>query len=408
MASLLTVVLCIGLAFVQINAQAVLIEPKAEVIEDRFFVVFQRNISVTERMKHMLTMDDLSKSLGAEVRFEVRREFTIGNSFRAYTAHMCQKMVQQVLLMPEVRYVTPDQIATIAQEQCVTQEEATWGLVRTSSRVLNIDGYYEYRDEDAGEGVEAYVIDTGIYTGHNEFQAGRASQEFDPVYNDPNRPDGNGHGTHVASTIVGQLYGLAKKATVIGVRVLNDNGSGSYEDVIGGVEWTAEVRREKSRTTVGNMSLGGPQNVALDEAIVAAAEAGVVMVVAAGNEATDACIRSPAASDGAITVGATDNTDTKASFSNQGKCVEIYCPGQGITGAWIGSPVAINTISGTSMASPHVAGIAVKYLTQNPTATPVQVEEWITEQQSTKDIVNGLNSDSFNRLCFMDCNPTSK
>eukprot|EP00118_Oscarella_pearsei_P024417 m.306025 g.306025 ORF g.306025 m.306025 type:complete len:412 (+) comp40905_c0_seq1:66-1301(+) len=404
-------VLCIALISVQIDAydSVKFIQPRpfSTVIDDIYFVVFQRNISAEQRSKHMLSMTTRAEVLNGQVKYEVRREYKIGNSFQAYTTKMCSEMIHYILDMPEVRYVTPDTVAKLAQEpSCITQEEASWGLVRTSSRVLNIDGYYEFSEGDDGLGVEAYIIDTGIYAEHNDFE-GRALPGVDFVYGNPERPDGNGHGTHVASTIVGRLYGIAKRGTAIGVRVLNDNGSGSFEDVIAGINYVADQARERVNSTVANMSLGGSQNQPLDDAVLAAAEAGVVMVVAAGNENTNACLRSPAASDGAITVGATDNTDTLASFSNQGMCVEIYCPGVGITGAWIGSPSSINTISGTSMASPHVAGIVAKYLTTNPTATPIAVEEWLVNL-ATKDIVNGLNSESFNRLCFMGCSDAKK
>lgn len=240
----------------------------------------------------------------------------------------------------------------------LVQSDAPWGLSRVSQKQLPTDlKSYQY-PKSAGKGVDVYVIDTGINTKHVEFQ-GRAYWGATIPFHDLDI-DGNGHGTHCAGTIAGKTYGIAKKAHVIAVKVLRTSGFGTNSDVLKGVEWAVAAAgrgAKKGRRSVANMSLGGGFSQALNDAVDQAVAKGMLFAVAAGNDNEDACQYSPAASKSAITVGASDIHDAMAFFSNHGKCVDVFAPGMDILSAWIGSRTATNTISGTSMASPHVAGV---------------------------------------------------
>jgi len=285
----------------------------------------------------------------------------------------------------EVAYVEHDQIARL-EEKCVDQQTTEWGLDRISERDLNLDGIYHY-PTSAGQGVDAYVVDTGVRITHNEFNNGgvkRATWGTNTV-GDGRNEDCNGHGTHVAGTIAGDKYGVAKVTSIIAVKVLGCGGSGTYAGVIAGVDYVAQQAGRTKKPSVANLSLGGGKSQALEEAIKQGTGAGVTYVLAAGNENRDACIGSPSGVGGtngpAITVGATtveddgqEEEDVRASFSNFGLCTDIFAPGQLITSAWSDSDTSTRTISGTSMAAPHVCGVAALYLGQNPTARPADLK----------------------------------
>jgi subtilisin family serine protease len=269
---------------------------------------------------------------------------------------------------PNVAYIEEDGVASIN----TTQSNATWGIDRLDQRALPLSTTYSY--STTASNVTAYIIDTGINVNHNEF-GGRASSGFDFVDNDSNAADCNGHGTHVAGTVGGATYGVAKGVTLKAVRVLDCGGSGSWSGVIAGIDW---VTANHVSPAVANMSLGGGASTSVDQAVQNSIASGVTYGIAAGNGnqggvAQDACKSSPARVAAAITVGATDKTDTKTSWSNYGTCVDIFAPGLGITSAWYSSNTATNTISGTSMATPHVVGAAALYLANNPSASPAQV-----------------------------------
>ena len=259
----------------------------------------------------------------------------------------------------------------------------SWGLDRIDQADTAGDGKYTYPDS-AGEGVTAYVIDTGVRTSHSDF-GGRASSGFDAIDNDDNADDGNGHGTHVAGTIAGTAHGVAKKAKIVAVRVLDNSGSGTTEQVVAGIDW---VTAHHSGPSVANMSLGGGVDEALDTAVKKAIASGVTFAVAAGNESADASTSSPARVPEALTVASSTKDDQQSDFSNFGAGVDIYAPGSDITSDWNTSDSATNTISGTSMATPHVTGAAAVYLAGHPDATPAQVAEALTGGANADKISN--------------------
>lgn len=280
------------------------------------------------------------------------------------------------------------------------QPHASWGLDRIDQRTLPLNDYYAYHND--GEGVNAYVIDTGILPTHWEFR-GRASAIYDAI-----SPEGtigvdcNGHGSHVAGIIGGRTFGVAKKVRLFAVRVLNCQGTGSWSDVINGVNfvtWHFRQSAQQGTPAVANMSLGGETNRAADAAVRNSIRAGVTYVVAAGNGNSDAANYSPAGVAEAITVGATDRTDGRAEFSNYGPTLDLFAPGVSIPSAWIGDELMIATASGTSMASPHVAGVVAQYLQNHRTASPAAVRSALVGN-STEGVIRNPGQESPNRLLF--------
>lgn len=291
-----------------------------------------------------------------------------------------------------VTRVEPDGIARTS----ATQSNATWGIDRIDQRALPLSGTFTYTN--TGSGVTAYIIDTGIDYAHNEF-GGRATFGYDSFGGNGN--DCNGHGTHVAGTTGGTVYGVAKSVALKAIRVLDCAGSGSWSGVIAGIDW---VTANRTLPAVANMSLGGGANSSVDDAVKRMIAAGVGTAVAAGNGnaggvAQDACKYSPARVPEAMTIGATTKTDAKSSWSNFGNCVDWFAPGAGITSAWIGSGnTEISTISGTSMAAPHAAGVAALYLQSNPGASAQAVRDALYNN-TTKSIVTSSKTAN-NHLLF--------
>jgi subtilisin family serine protease len=286
-----------------------------------------------------------------------------------------------------VRFVEEDGVMTAD----TTQTNPPWGLDRIDQRNRPLSGTYTYNW--TGSGVRVYVIDTGIRTTHTQF-SGRASNVFDAFGG--NGADCNGHGTHVSGTVGGSTYGVAKSALLRGVRVLDCNGSGSTSGVIAGVDW---VTNNHINPAVANMSLGGGASSALDSAVNNLSNSGVPVAVAAGNSNANACNSSPARAANAITTGSTTSTDARSSFSNFGTCLDIFAPGSSILSAWFSSDTATATLSGTSMASPHVAGVAALYKQANPSASATTVRNAIVNN-ATVNVITNAGTGSPNRLLY--------
>ncbi|MEW2614008.1 S8 family peptidase [Streptomyces sp. NPDC047880] len=313
---------------------------------------------------------------------------TFGTALNGYSATLSATEARRLAADPAVASVEQNQRVTLA----ATQTNAPWGLDRIDQASLPLSGTYTYPDS-AGSGVTVYVIDTGVRITHQQI-SGRASHGYDAVDGDNDASDGNGHGTHVATTIAGTTYGVAKKAKIVGVRVLNNSGSGTTAGVIAGIDW---VTKNHSGPSVANMSLGGGASATLDTAVRNSIAGGVTYAVAAGNSSTTASSSSPARVAEAITVGATTSTDAKASYSNYGSALDIFAPGSSITAGWHTGDTATNTISGTSMATPHVAGAAAVYLAGHTSSTPAQVATALVNGAVTGK-VTGAGSGSPNRL----------
>jgi subtilisin family serine protease len=324
--------------------------------------------------------------------------FVYSHALKGYAATVTDRGLSAIARDRRVANVERDGIASIVD----TQDPAVWGLDRIDQRSRSLNGKYTTNAAD-GTGVTAYIIDTGILTSHNEF-GGRAVVGVDTVGGGPTGQDCNGHGTHVAGTVGGITYGVAQGVTLVAVRVLNCAGSGSWSGVIAGIDWVSG-HHQAGQPAVANMSLGGSASTAVDTAVKNSIAAGVSYAIAAGNGnfvgiAQDACKSSPARVPAAMTVSATDQTDRKASWANYGKCVDWFAPGVGITSAWSDGDSATKTISGTSMATPHTAGVAALYLQLYPGATPTQVRDALYAN-TTKGVVSSSKTTN-NHLLFTD------
>ncbi|MDN8270332.1 S8 family peptidase [Acinetobacter baumannii] len=290
---------------------------------------------------------------------------------------------------PHVLSVESDTIVNI---DATTQSNPDWGLDRIDQKALPLNSAYSYLQ--TGSGTTAYIVDTGILSSHQEF-SGRVLSGYTAISDGNGTTDCNGHGTHVAGTVGGTTYGVAKNVNLVPIRILGCDGSGASSNVIAGLDW---ILKNGKKPAVVNMSLGGATSSSLDSAVENLYNNGYVMVVAAGNSNTDACTSSPARVNKAITVAATDNTDTRASYSNYGSCVDIFAPGSQINSSWIGSNTATKILNGTSMATPHVAGVVVEMLQSTPTASPQTISTNLLNQASSNVVKNP--SGSPNRLLY--------
>ncbi|MFI5724824.1 S8 family peptidase [Streptomyces cyaneofuscatus] len=329
--------------------------------------------------------------------FGLRPLFTYGNALHGFAVTLTATELEAVRAVPGVLAV--EENAEVAVEApraggLFRAPAATWGTDRIDQRALPLDD--TFTTTATGDGVKVYVVDTGIEAGHAEFGS-RVVKGYDAVGDGRDGQDCNGHGTHVAGTVGGSVSGVAKGASLVGVRVLNCQGRGTWAGIIAGFDWVAKDAAGSSTPAVLNASLGGARSRAVDAAVEAVADAGVLPVVAAGNEDQDACDVSPAAADGVVTVGASDRQDRETAFSNWGSCVSLYAPGADIVSAKLGGGTV--SLNGTSMASPHVAGVAALYKQDNPSATPAAVTSWLTDT-ATPDVLSGLGQGSPDLLLY--------
>ncbi|MCF6526117.1 S8 family peptidase [Streptomyces sp. JJ36] len=335
--------------------------PEATAVPGSWIVVLREDAEKPGRGGALELLDTVGGSLGQ----------VYDSALPGFTAVMSEEQARSLADDPAVAYVEQNTRITTQDTQ---ESPPSWGVDRVDQRALPLDDRYTY--DSTGAGVTAYVIDTGIRTSHQDF-GGRARSGYDFVDDDAVAQDCHGHGTHVAGTIGGTGHGVAKGVSLVGVRVLDCAGSGTTADVIAGVDWVTE---NATGPAVANMSLGGGVQQALDDAVRRSIASGVTYATAAGNGnilglPQNACHTSPARVEEALTVGATDASDRRASFSNYGSCLDLFAPGVDIVSASAGGDTATDTLSGTSMATPHVAGGAARYLSEHPGATPAQVRD---------------------------------
>jgi cerevisin len=394
----------------------------AQVIPDQYIVVLKNELDKnTIEYHHNCVHSAINDENQNITKRGLLEEFVSGirhvyylDGFKGYSGKFSNEVLSKIRSSREVAYVEKDQVV-YANE---LQRNAPWGLARISHRRgLTFSSFNKYLyDDTAGEGATIYVIDTGINVNHVDF-GGRAVWGVTVPDNDQDI-DGNGHGTHVAGTVAGKRYGVSKKSKVVAIKVLRSNGSGTMSDVIKGVEYATEfhiAERDRARRrgvpykgAGANMSLGGGRSRTLDNVVDSAVDLGLIFAVAAGNDNGDACNASPAASEKAITVAASTIEDERAWFSNYGPCVDVFAPGKDITSAWIGSRTATNTISGTSMASPHVAGLIAYFLGLEPDCQSEFYTEAVSPNKikddiirfSTKSVLSKVPADTKNLLVF--------
>jgi subtilisin family serine protease len=368
--------------------QARLLKAGANAIPERYIVVFEDTGARSLRASPM-EMAKVSEGLVRAYGGSVRRVFS--HALKAVSVTMTEAQALRMSKDPRVRYIEQERVITLVG----TQIDPPWGLDRVDQRSSSLDGRYTY--EFTGAGVHAYIFDTGVRSTHVEF-AGRMGAGFDAIGDGRGTEDCHGHGTHVAGTVGGTTYGVAKGVTIHPVRIITCGGEGTLEQILAGIDW---VTANHVKPAVANMSIGAEATQAVDDAVAASSAAGVNYVVAAGNESVDACTRTPARLPLVLTVGATDALDTRAYFSNTGGCVDIFAPGMDILSAWHLGDTESNTISGTSMATPHVAGAVALYLEGHPAATQAEVNEELIAR-STRNVV-GDASGSPNVLLHSAC-----
>jgi len=358
-------------------------------IDGQYIVIYHDNTTEDVMTRH-------AKQYAAYENNEVAHIYNINDEFKGFSGKLDDESVQKLLDDPLVKEFYNDITVSIDANSCGSSQAnaPSWGLGRCSAWGSTSRTAYYYNSNTGGSNVDIYIIDTGILHTHPDF-GGRASQAAN--YAGGPATDQNGHGTHCAGTAGGTSTGIAKYSTIYAVKVLGANGSGSLANVIAGVNY---VSNSYTNPSVGSMSLGSTYNAAVNNAVSAAVNSGVTMVVAAGNSNANACNYSPASTPNSICVGATTNADARATYSNFGNCVHVFAPGTNIYATWLGN--GYNTISGTSMACPHVAGQAAVILSENPNFTPAQVKARIL-QQAQPNLLSGVGAGSPNLLMYNGC-----
>ncbi|KAG7194468.1 serine protease [Scheffersomyces spartinae] len=395
------------------NSVPLHVQENRDVLPHKYIIVFKDGTSKEEMLFHQEWValehfnslaDDSAPHVqqflsivpeGISTQGGIEHVFDIENFMSGYSGYFLPSTIEMIRRHPNVKFVEQDSI--VRANEFDIEKGAPWGLARVSHREpLSLNSFNQYLyDSEGGEGVTSYIIDTGINVKHTEF-SGRATWGATIPTGDED-VDGNGHGTHCAGTIASDTYGVAKKANVVAIKVLRSNGSGSMSDVVKGVEFAAKSHQDAVKSgkkgfkgSTANMSLGGGKSPALDLAVNAAVKAGIHFAVAAGNENQDACNTSPAAAELAITVGASTISDSRAYFSNYGKCVDIFAPGLNILSTYIGSESATAVLSGTSMASPHIAGLLSYFVSLQPGAGSefFTSDKGVTPAQLKKNLIH--------------------
>ncbi|KAG0198775.1 serine protease [Mortierella sp. GBA30] len=394
------------------NMAPVISTVEAEVVPDSYFVVFKNGVQANEHSAWVQDLHQRDVSVNGLWGSDggVHHVYDMG-SFQGLAGRFRPDVLDEIRQNPDVDYIERDQMVYAYD----TQKNAPWGLARISHRKklgLRTFGKYEFNPK-GGNGVTVFVIDTGINVSHKEFQ-GRASWGKTIPRGDADK-DNNGHGTHCAGTIASKAFGVSKQAEVVAIKVLGSNGSGTMTDVVAGIDFAIKSHQSlrtkqgnKYKGSVANMSLGGGKSRPLDSAVTNAVAQGLHFSVAAGNDNGDACNVSPANVEAAVTVAASTIDDKKAYFSNYGRCVDLFAPGLDIKSAWIGGDSASNTISGTSMAAPHIAGLIAYYLSLAPPSdsgfssgsiSPKDMKA-LLKKTATKDVLTGVDRNTPNLLAY--------